>query len=111
MAIWNIGNYMLTSNRNQVFVNGEELIFYHFANLKQLNEFEFTSDLSRVFVKSTKLIYGLIYLPYVNSLLKYQILKIKSKNDLSENFILNLIKKPSRQIRRWIFPDTIIVKK
>ncbi len=110
LAIWNIGNYKLTCNENQIFVNGEELIFYHFANLKQIGEVEFTSDLSRVFVKSTQLIHNLIYLPYVNSLLKHQLYKIRSKADLSETFLISLIKKPSRQIRKWIFPDKIIVK-
>lgn len=111
LAIWNIGKYKLTCNGNQVFVNGEKLIFYHFANLKQIGEVEFTSDLSRVFVKTTHLIKNLIYLPYLSSLLKYQIYKIHPKADFSENTWVRIIKKASRQIRKLVFPDTIIVKK
>ena len=47
LAIWNIGNYDLKIINSDIFVDGEKLIFYHFASLKQLSDNMFTSDLSR----------------------------------------------------------------
>ena len=110
LAIWNLANYKLTSAGNEVFVDGEKLIFYHFASLKQLSSNLFTSDLSRVFVKSTKLIITLIYIPYIKSILKYQIKKIEQKEDIKQKFFLHTIKNITRIIRKKLLPDDIIVK-
>lgn len=109
LAIWNIGNYNLTNIGNDVFVNGQKLIFYHFASLKQVSDFEFTSDLSRVFVKTTNLIQNLIYIPYAKSLLQFQIVPIKTKDDIKNTFLLQKVKKVSRNVRQYFFPDRIII--
>ena len=110
VAIWNVANYKMTSNMDDVLVDGEKLIFYHFANLKQLSYNSFTSDLSRVFLRSTRLIVEMIYLPYIKSLLKYQVNKFEHKDEKSQKFILEKIKKVTRFVRKKIFPDIIIVK-
>ncbi len=110
LAIWNIANYKITSNGNDVFIDGEKLIFYHFASLKQISANTFTSDLSRVFVKSTKLIVELIYMPYIKSILKYQYKKIEQKDDIKQKFIFSKIKYLTRFIRKKVLPDVIIVK-
>lgn len=110
LAIWNLGNYKLRSNGNDVFIDGQKLIFYHFASLKQLSNNEFTSDLSRVFVKSTNLIVNKIYLPYLKSILKYQIMKIEKKEDIKQKYILYKIKNLTRFFRKKLLPDNIIVK-
>ncbi|MEI8128561.1 MAG: hypothetical protein WCG95_02985 [bacterium] len=109
VAIWNIGNYKLSNVGNDIFVNGEKLIFYHFASFKQVSEFEFTSDLSRVLVRTTNLIRDLIYIPYAKSILKFQIHPIKTKQDIKDTFLLHNIKNISRYIRQYIFPDKIII--
>lgn len=109
LAIWNVGGYKLTQSQNNVYVNGEKLIFYHFANLKQLDAQTFTTDLSRVFVRTAGIIQRRIYLPYIHLLLKYQVKKIEAKKDLhiKKGF---RIKRMSRELRRFLYPDLISVK-
>ena len=107
LAIWNIGNYKLKISDQNVFVDNERLIFYHFANLKQISENKFCSDLSRVFVPTNQIILEEIYVPYIHSLLRYQVKVIIPKNDFYNNNIVFRIKKLSRDIRQLFFPDII----
>jgi hypothetical protein len=110
LAIWNIKNYKLNIIDTDVLVDNEKLIFYHFSNLKQISDHVFSSDLSRVLVRTTQLILNKIYLPYVNSLLKYQVNKSIPKKDNYNNKIRYQFKIFSRYIRHIIFPDTIKIK-
>ena len=83
VAIWNIRNYHLSKDRQQIFIDDEKLIFYHFANFNQTNLRCFKSNLSRVFIRLSGIIKNDIYLPYANEILKNNVLNktIKSKKD------------------------------
>jgi hypothetical protein len=52
-------------------VNEKELIFYHFANFKQISRNTFKTDLSRVFVRLDGIIKNKIYVPYAVAISKY----------------------------------------
>lgn len=83
VAIWNIGNYRFSKKNDQIMVDNEKLIFYHFANLNQISLSCFKTNLSRVFVKLSGIIKNDIYMPYVKTLIINNVLdkKIESKKD------------------------------
>jgi hypothetical protein len=110
LAVWNIGNYKLSLKGRNIMVDDDQLIFYHFANLKQLAPDKFTSDLSRVFVKTSTILRDHIYMPYIRSLLKFQVKSIVSKKNINDNKLKHRIKEVSRVIRQFIFPDIITIK-
>ena len=83
VAIWNIGNYHISKNKEQIFIDNEKLIFYHFANFNQTSLRCFKTNLSRVFIKLNGIIKSDIYLPYAKEILNNNVLNktIKSKKD------------------------------
>ena len=83
VAIWNIGNYRLSKIKNQIFVDDEKLIFYHFASFNQIKLNCFKSNLSRVFIRLKGVVKNDIYLPYAREIANNNVLnkKIKSKKD------------------------------
>ena len=83
VAIWNIGNYYLSKKNEQIFIDNEKLIFYHFANFNQMSLRCFKSNLSRVFIRLSGIIKSDIYLPYAKEILNNNVLNktIKSKKD------------------------------
>lgn len=109
LAIWNIGNYNLSYEGNTIFVNNTPLIFYHFANLKQLDKNTFSTGLSRVFVRTKGVIKNKIYIPYLNEFLSNQNNNSTSisKKDISHKFLVMFLRNFSRKIRAFIFNDII----
>lgn len=109
LAIWNIGNYNLSMRNGVVYVDDNKLIFYHFANLKQIDMNSYKSGLSRVFVKTSDLIKSYIYVPYIMELSKYIEVnnKIIPKSDIHSSGFGILLRKVSRTISEWLFPDII----
>ena len=113
VAIWNIGNYKISKKDGEVYIDDKKLIFYHFANLKQIAENSFKTDLSRVFIKTKGVIEEFIYRPYVDRLLKNgaRQKKIYAKKEThivgSAWFLFKV--KLSRKLREFFFPDLINV--
>ena len=107
VAIWNIRNYNINYTHNKIFINDSPLIFYHFANLEQINYNKFKTNLSRVFMRCSGVIKDHIYLPYVNEIKKNQLYSIKSKNEISQSFVIRFIKQSTRKLRQIIFSDEI----
>lgn len=109
LAIWNINNYKLSLKNEIIYVNNQPLIFYHFANLKQIGQKKFQTDLSRVFMSCQGIIKNKIYLPYIYNLIhfnfKEQII-ITKKETNTTGFSLK-IKKVTRNLRQLIFNDII----
>lgn len=100
-APWNIGDYKVTKRQNTVYVKDEQLIFYHFASLKKIDNSYYTTCSS--------------YLHLLNSIIKYDIYitYIKKLKILGYSPSINLrlknnqIKKYIRSLIRSIFRDKI----
>jgi hypothetical protein len=107
VAIWNIRNYTIKYINNKILINDSPLIFYHFANLEQISFNKFKTNLSRVFMRCSGVIKKQIYIPYVNEVKRNQLQTIKSKNEISQSFILMSLKQFTRKIRQIIFSDEI----
>ena len=112
VAIWNIGNYKFSKKDNQIMVDNEKLIFYHYANLNQIDMRCFKTNLSRVFVRLNNIIKNDIYLPYVKKLLNNNVLNktIESKKDnhIKGGFKIKVINF-FRYFNSLIFEDRICV--
>ena len=112
VAIWNIGNYRFSKIKNQVMVDDEKLIFYHFANLDQIDNRCFKTNLSRVFKTLNGVIKNDIYIPYAKTLLKNNVLnkKIEPKKDnyIKTVFRVKLVKL-FRNLRSFLFKDELCV--
>ena len=111
VATWNIKNYKISSNEGKIMVNDNPLIFYHFANLKQVDRNLFSTDLSRVFVSLKGVLLNKIYLPYIKLLLKNKLcdVKIVPKKDNHVKGISAKFRDFTRKIRSRLFVDTIII--
>lgn len=112
LAIWNIGNYTISLRKDKVYVDDKELIFYHFANFKQIGLSVFQTNLSRVFVKTSGIVRENIYLPYIKNISKYLDSNklIISKKEINLTSISELVRKVTRIIRQSLFPDIIKIK-
>ena len=112
LAFWNISNYKLKKNEDVIYVDEDRLIFYHFANLKQIDSLLFKTDLSRVFARTAGIVKNDIYLPYVKKLILYKNNKPKifAKKDAHISGIYSFIVNMTRMLRDRFFPDLIEVK-
>lgn len=109
LAIWNINNYKLNKIDDQVYVDNQKLIFYHFANFKQIGKNVFKTDLSRVFYKTNGIVKHDIYMPYIKKIIKnqnsdYQII---AKKDLHAKGIKLKLIHAARKIREILYKDLI----
>ena len=108
VAIWNIGKYHLSKIENQVFIDDEKLIFYHFASFNQIKNNCYRSNLSRVFVRLSGIIKKDIYLLYAKQISDNNVLnrkiKLKKDNHLGLGYEKNLIT-IYRKIMTIIFKD------
>ncbi len=113
VAIWNIPNYVLSINRGKIYIDNHQLIFYHFANIDQINSSTFNTNLSRVFKNLKGILLEKIYMPYLKEL-KYNMIfsdQIISKKD---NHIVGLkysLINLSRKIRSIFFNELIEIDK
>jgi len=109
---WNVGNYKLSKIGDEILVDNEPLIFYHFANLKQVEEGLFKTQLSRIFVSTSGILKTDIYIPYIKELVKNMDSKRKliAKKDTHLSGLRFVIVKLSRFLRQSVFPDRIEIK-
>ena len=114
LAPWNIANYKIEKINNKVYVDQDKLIFFHFANIKQIDVLTFKTNLSRVLIRTSGIIKEDIYLPYLKSLsekLQKLDLKILSKKDINhKSFFINILVKLYRGMRDLIYNDIIELK-
>jgi hypothetical protein len=114
LAPWNVGNYHLTfaPDKKSILVEGQNLIFYHFAMVKQLDSLCYITNVSRFFVKLTGIVKNNIYLPYVLKLREYNARLNKTyikkdRKDITKSNLINKIRYLTRKIRQVVYRDYI----
>lgn len=65
---WNVGQYLVSIQANNVMVNDQKLIFYHFASFKRLSEKVYSSSLSKYYMPLKGKVKSLIYGVYAKSI-------------------------------------------
>jgi hypothetical protein len=111
VAIWNVKNYVLYFDGNNIMVNNKPLIFYHFANLKQVDKNLFSTDLSRVFVSLKGVLLDRVYKPYAKLLLQNKLgtFQIKAKKDNHVAGFKSIIREFSRKLRATFYSDKMYI--
>lgn len=111
VAIWNIKNYRWSLKNNKVYVNNTPLVFYHFANLYQIDNYQFNTNLSRVFMPLKGVVKENVYKVFLKNILEYlSNTSINYKRDNHIKGFKKMIFKTSRLFRAFIFNDIIEIR-
>ena len=70
LAPWNLANHAITSDRDRVRVDGEDLIFFHFHDCKAAGDRAFDPGLAKYQVALPGIVRNEIYMPYLRLLLE-----------------------------------------
>jgi len=74
VAPWNINAYAIKVDNNQLYINDDKLIFYHFHGLRSFGQKLFVHRLTDYGVKINKMITRHIYKPYIKNILIHQLI-------------------------------------
>ena len=108
VAIWNVKNYKWSLNDNKIFLNNTPLVFYHFANIHQIDEYKFNTNLSRVLKPLKGVLRENVYKVYLKNLKRnFNANKIQYKKDNHLFGIKRLLIRIYRRISSIIFNDVI----
>ena len=114
LAPWNISNYKIKKIDKKLIVDEDELLFFHFANLKQIDRYKFKTNLSRLLISTSGTIKNEIYIPYLRNLSdnieKTGIRLSHKKNIRHKSFFINILVEISRYIRDFLYYDIIELK-
>lgn len=69
VAPWNLFNYALTEREKRVWVDDEELLFYHFHGLEKVTEWLYDTHLNSFGMTASSVAQRCIYEPYIEELL------------------------------------------
>jgi len=100
-APWNIGNYNVTTENDKIFVDKIPLVFYHYAGLKFIDNYFYTTC-SSYFSNLNSVIRNNIYLIYLNKLSGYGYIPQTNLRQ-KRNFFHSTI----RKFIRFVFQDKI----
>jgi hypothetical protein len=114
LAPWNVGKYniKLDLKTKEVKVNSQNLIFYHFASLKQIDRYGYRTNISLYLTYLSKKLKNIIYLPYLTNIRKYNKemgiqFAVNNRIDYLHKGFSKKIKELSHIVRQIIFNDYI----
>ena len=114
LAPWNLSNYKIKKVDEKLFIDQDELVFFHFANLNQIGRHKFKTNLSRLFIFTSGILRNDIYMPYLRNLFtnieKTGVSLVQKENIKFKSFFINILVDISRSIRDFIFHDIIELK-
>lgn len=120
VAPWNAGQYKISKDaQNQIFIDQDVLVFYHFASFKKIAPDTYTTSMSRYMVRPCQVLKTDIYTRYLNEVSKYSEIVNKKlaagsaeamkKNRAAANQT-SMRKKATElftALRRWFYNDYI----
>jgi len=116
LAPWNIANYKISNNDNNVLVDNQPLIFFHFHGLKKINNWLYDPNLSGYKLRLSYIIKHNIYEPYIDALSsvtrKYEAFFMKASKDRSIRYQLkktDILKRIWKTVDKLIYFFKIIV--
>ncbi|MES2276340.1 MAG: glycosyltransferase [Bacteroidota bacterium] len=117
VAPWNVGSYKINvdTQSNNVMINNRPLIFYHFASLKQVTTNSYLTNISRYLAFLSTTIRNDIYIPYIKKLRNNQAIlgatfAVRDRKEYLWSGIGQHIRDISRNLRKFIYKDKIIIK-
>ena len=111
-AIWNAKNYKWQIKENKVFLNETPLVFYHFANVFQIDRYLFNTNLSRVLVSLNGVLKNNVYKVFLKNLSKnLNHLPIQHKKDTHNNSFKKRLITSTRVLRAFLFNDILDIRK
>lgn len=111
VAIWNVKNYKWSIKNERIFVNNTPLVFYHFANVYQIDKYHFNTNLSRVLMPMKGVIKENVYKVFLKNMALYlNNTSIDFKKDQHVKRFKKLIYIMSRKVRAFIFNDIIDIR-
>lgn len=112
VAGWNIANYSVTEEDNQVFIDNQPLIFFHFANFKEIKSWLFKTGFSGYLVSPSRIVRHKIFGTYISELKRLAPGKGPNKKlrivDLHLNFTMQFVRQVLRFIRSLLFREYIV---
>ena len=107
-AIWNVKNYNWSLKDNKILLNNIPLVFYHFANIYQIDDNRYNTNLSRVLMPLNGVLKNYVYKTYLKNLKKnFDSNKIYFKKDNHLYGMKKLLIPIYRKISSFIFKDII----
>jgi len=107
-AIWNVKNYKWSLKDDKILLNNIPLVFYHFANIHQIDSQRYNTNLSRVLMPLNGVLKNNVYKVYLNNLNNnFGSNKILFKKDNHLHGIKKLLIPIYRKISSFIFKDII----
>jgi hypothetical protein len=122
LAVWNIENYRITTKNDEIYVDEQPLVFFHFHRLKRVSPFLWDSGFADYGTKFSRIVRKNIYLPYIKTLkqIEYELTETNTnatgapeKQSMRHNRIHNLASKlfrlkPSRELLRTIYTNSFV---
>jgi hypothetical protein len=71
LAPWNIANYRISRANNQITVDGQPLLFFHFHGFRQINRLCYTTGLGKYKSRTHRSVLRAVFHPYITTLLEF----------------------------------------
>ena len=112
LAPWNLANYRIEGDRDRVLVDGQPLVFFHYADFVQISSWHYSVNTSGAFIWLTPKLRRLLFRPYIETLreINPEGLPRGLRGHRARDFLsLQAPKQLARMIRRIIFMQYVFV--
>lgn len=68
LAPWNLGNYKFSRNHDEIRVDGQPIIFYHFHGIRRINRWIYDTNIIGYLTRLPNILKQGLYIPYLKEL-------------------------------------------
>ncbi len=94
LAPWNLGNFTLSHRAGRVWVEEDELVFFHYHGFRQITPSVYAPNIYHFRVKPTRLLREQLFLPYWQALRRAQSQIARTEQSLLSEGLRDLVKQP-----------------